>query len=94
MVRSITTREPTWTEQDRAEALALAEYRASLCPGGCGFGVDETTTHEDHGPEFTATKTTCRACASRLEAQRAVNDGEKSNPDAAARIWQITMRKR
>ena len=47
--RSVTTREPRWTEQDRAWVLALAEYRAGLCPlhGGpldeCGNEAAEGT---------------------------------------------------
>lgn len=89
----MTAREPEWTEQDVAEVLAFAEYRAGLCPGGCGHLLEDTTTHEDTGPEFVATATTCRACAARLEAQRAKSDGKAANPDAVARIWTIGMRR-
>lgn len=90
----MTTREPEWLDEDRAEVLALAEYRASLCPGGCGYQLSDTTTHEDTGPSFDAKSTTCRACAARLEAGRAKADGRTSDPDAPARIWTIAMRKR
>lgn len=69
-------------------------YRASLCPGGCGHPVADTTTHEDDGPEFVATKTVCRACAALLEAQRAVADGRQPSPDAPARLWLVTKVKR
>ncbi len=31
-MRAVTTREPLYTEQDRAELLALDVYRAGLCP--------------------------------------------------------------
>lgn len=93
MIRSVTTREPTWTEQDRAEALALAVHRASLCPGGCGQPLGEATSHHESGPEYDATHTTCRACAALLEAQRVVGDG-KANPDAPARLWQVIKTKR
>jgi hypothetical protein len=43
LVRSVTVREPEWTDQDRAEVLALALYRATRCPCGCGNDVRETT---------------------------------------------------
>jgi hypothetical protein len=89
LIRSVTIREPTWTEQDRAEALALSQYWAGLCPGGCGHPVAETTTHEDDGPEYTASAKTCRACHARLEAQGAVADGHQANPYAPARLWHI-----
>lgn len=85
----MTTREPEWTDQDRAEQLALAQYRAGLCPNGCGQPLTESTTHADHGPDYDAVATTCRACASLLEAKRAVADGKQSNPDAPARLWRI-----
>lgn len=88
----MTTRDPAWTEQDRAEALALTDFRASLCPGGCGQPVAESTSHWETGPQYEAKSTTCRACAELGEAQRGKND---ANPDgAAARLWRITKRKR
>jgi len=89
----VTSREPEWTEQDVAEILALAVYRSSLCPGGCGYPIAETTTHEDDGPEYSARSTTCRACAALLEAQRAKAGSTQDNPDAPARLWRISMRK-
>ena len=83
----MTTRESEWLPQDRAEALALAEYRASLCPLGCGQPLAESTSHYTVGPEYDATATTCRACAAREEAQRAEAD---RFPDATARLWHVT----
>lgn len=83
----MTTRESEWLPQDRAEALALAMYRASLCPGGCGQPLTESTSHYTVGPEYDAEGTTCRACASRDEAQRAEAD---RNPNATARLWHVT----
>jgi hypothetical protein len=87
IVRAIATREPEWLPVDRAEMLALAEFRGSLCPGGCGHPVDETTAHHEKGPQYEAHSTTCRACAERREAQ----DGKaESNPDASAQLWFVT----
>lgn len=94
MTRTVTTHEPRWTEQDRAEALALALYRASLCPHGCGQLVSDSTTDEDDGPEFVAHRTTCRACAELIDARAVVADGKAPSPHTNARLWHIEMRKR
>lgn len=88
VVRSVSWSEPRWTPLDRAEQLALSLYRASMCPGGCGQPLDESTSHYTVGPAYDATRVTCRACAARDEAQRA--DAEKSKGgDAGARLWSI-----
>ena len=82
----MTTSEPRWTEQDRAEALALAEYRASLCPCGCGHQVADTTASWETGPEYDATHITCRARAALVEAQEAAAERKK---DTRAWLWTI-----
>ena len=92
LVRSVTTTEPRWTDRDVAELLALAEYRASLCPCGCGFQFKDTTSHESTGPEFTADRTVCRARLARLEAEIAVDDGKAPGVSAGARLWTIRRR--
>lgn len=38
---TVITREPLWSDDDRARALALDKYERSLCPCGCGVPVDE-----------------------------------------------------
>lgn len=93
-MRSVTTREPLFTEQDRAELLALALYRDGLCPK-CGRPVDECTSDEEAGPSFGATYKVCRSTLALLEAQRALSDGgKKPRPNAPAYLWGTTMRKR
>jgi hypothetical protein len=87
----VTTRDADWTEQDRAEQLALAEYRASLCPCGCGYPVAETTAHWEAGPEYDATHTTCRARAALVEAQNAAAERKS---DTSAWVWSISMQKK
>ncbi len=87
MIRSVTTRESEWNDQDRTELLALMEYESSLCPNGCGQPLGESTSHDDHGPQYEIKRTTCRACAAALEAKRAADDGGKG--DNNARIWRI-----
>jgi hypothetical protein len=87
----VTTREPEWTDQDRAEVLALAVHRGQLCPGGCGQLLADGTSHYETGPEFVVTSTVCRACVERdMEIQI---KADRKDPYAGARLWQITKRK-
>lgn len=88
LTRSVTTREPQWTDQDRTELLALAEYRDTLCPNGCGQPISESTSNADTGPQYNISRTTCRACAAVLEEKRAAADGGAG--DNQARIWRIS----
>ncbi len=57
----MTRREPRWTEQDRAELLALDLFRSLKCPCGCGLDMADTTSQEDGGPQFVASRVICRA---------------------------------
>jgi hypothetical protein len=75
-------REPEWTEQDRAEALALALYRSWLCPGGCGQPLRESTTHYETGPHYEAKRIRCRACDARAEASALAADKKVERPEA------------
>jgi len=86
------TREPLYTEQDRAELIALAVYRESLCPR-CGRPFEVCTSNEEDGPQFEVTWQTCRATRDLLEKQRATY-GEKQHPNRAAHLWGTTIRKR
>lgn len=92
LVRSVTSRESRWTEQDRAEVLALADYRDGLCPCGCGHQMAETLSHEEKGPQFIADRVVCRARLQLIEAQIAAEDPDKPNPYAAARLWRVDKR--
>jgi hypothetical protein len=94
LVRSVTTREPLWTEEDTAEILALAEYEDSLCPD-CGFPRDEVNAHERVAPKFVISRHYCWASKAMAESQHAwmanrTNGGKKQQPpgDAAIR-WTI-----
>lgn len=76
--------------------LALAEYRASLCPNGCGQLLDESTSRYDVGPQYDANRTTCRACAAVAEAKRGAAEADKrsgSNGYSAAQVWRIEKSK-
>jgi hypothetical protein len=86
----VTTREPTWSEQDRAEVLALAYYRATLCSCGCGHSSLDAENPEAN---FVVEQTTCNARLTLLEAQRGAN--EKRGPEnAPARLWRVSLQKR
>lgn len=72
--------------------LALTEYRASLCPNGCGQPLDESTSHVDVGPDYDAKRTTCRACAAVVAAKRGAAEADKRSGGqgySGARVWRI-----
>lgn len=90
----MTTREPLWTEQDRAELIGLAVYRESLCPR-CGRPLDVCTSEEATGPQFEVLESTCRSTLAIAERKNALTDnGKKQIPYAEARLFGTTIRKR
>lgn len=94
LVRSVTTREPRWTEQDRAELIALALYRESLCPR-CGRPLDVCTSDEETGPQFEVSESTCRSALAIAEVKNKLSDhGKKPIPYAEARLFGTTIRRR
>lgn len=88
----MTIRESLYTEQDRAELLALALYREGLCPS-CGHPRELCTAPEESGPQFEVIWQTCGATRALLEKQRATY-GEKEHPNRRAHLWGTTIRKR
>lgn len=89
----MTTREPLFTEEDRAELLALSLYRSGLCPL-CGRPLDVCTSMEGVGPDFGAEYTACRATLAIIEKQRGLSDnGKKQDPNASAYLWAATTRR-
>lgn len=89
LVRSITTREPLYTDRDRAELLALAEYRAELCPV-CGGPLAECTSHEATGPKFKASAVRCRRRDVLSMSQNAKQDTDR--PEAL--VWSVATIRR
>lgn len=89
-MRSVTTRDPEWTEQDRAEILALALRRAQRCPCGCGQRYADVTSPEETGPAFVAERVVCRARLALLEAQKAA---ETKDIIGGARLWTVHKRR-
>lgn len=79
-------REPRYTELDRAELLALTQHQASLCPGGCGQPLDESTAHHETGPDYDTGSTSCRACSILAATQRADTERKTADP---ARLYHV-----
>ncbi len=90
LVRSVTVREPLYTDQDRAELEALAMYRDRLCPR-CGRPIEVCTAPEGR-VDFEVTWQVCQASLALLERQRATYDG-KQHPNRDAHLWGTTIRK-
>ena len=89
----MTTREPRWTEQDRAEILALAFYRHQLCPCGCGHKAADTMSPETTGPTFVASRQVCRARLALIDAQNKATNPDKPSPYIPARLWRVDMKR-
>lgn len=90
LVRSVTTRNPDWNDQDREELFGLMAYEASLCPCGCGHLYEDTTSNWETGPDFQVTRKTCRARAAIVVEQRLAND---KKADTSADLWGSVMTK-
>lgn len=91
----MTTCEPLYTEQDRAELLAYELYLEGLCPL-CGRPMEICTSPEEGGPQFTPTYRTCRASMEITDKQLALAEKNKTSGDryARARLWGAETRKR
>jgi hypothetical protein len=87
VVRATTVREAEWTDQDRAEILALALYRSQLCPLHHG-PLSECTSHDDTGPQFKVRKIRCRATDALIGEQEATK-----LPKPGALLWSVSAEK-
>lgn len=68
--------------------LALAMYRDSRCPCGCGHNVAETTAPEegrDRTRDWKVRRTRCHARAAMEQAQQQASDKPEDLP--GARLW-------
>lgn len=89
LVRSITTREPRWTDEDIAWALAWMEEQADRCPC-CGLPLSETTAMKDGEPAhvYTVPKPKrCYGCDALIEAQE--EDAKMPSKREGARMWSV-----
>jgi hypothetical protein len=89
IVRSTTTAESRYTEQDRAELLAIAVYRDGLC-SVCGGPATECQSHEATGPKFKPSRLRCRRSDAVLVAKSALQNTDR--PEALA--WFTTTVRR
>lgn len=68
---------------------ALRQHRAELCPCGCGQRYVDTTSPEETGPQYEATRVVCRARLALLETQKA---NETQDIMGRARLWTVHKR--
>jgi len=68
MVRSVTTFDAEWTDDDVAAALAWQEHERGLC-SGCRHPKAETFS-KDRANGYEAEPLACHACQARDQAQR------------------------
>lgn len=82
VVRTVSVREPEWDDEQRGWMLALSEYRASLCPCGCGYLSDETRGAANEDRFTVPPPYRCYARDAMVEAQEAFK-----NPRPQAVLW-------
>lgn len=61
LIKSVTTHDPAWTEEDLAYAQAYRRNENDRCPG-CGLPLSETTKPENEGVYEAPPPTRCHAC--------------------------------
>lgn len=82
LVRSVTSTEPEWDEQERAWALALAAFEDSLCPL-CGRPLAICSAPEAEGRVTVPAPTRCHVTTAVELARRPYRDDKKvSQPGA------------
>lgn len=79
--------EPEWDAEQRAWMLALSEYRAGLCPGGCGYQMAETRGDANEDKYTVPPPARCHACDALAAAQE-----DFKNPRPQAVMWHVTKR--
>lgn len=80
--------EPEWDDEQLAIMVALAEYRASLCPCGCGHLLTDTTASEEDVSFTVPVPNACLARMKLTEAQRKWAD----HPYREALLWHAVKR--
>jgi hypothetical protein len=88
LIRAVTVREPEWDEHEQGWALALAFYRDSLCPCGCGHPARDTLAPESAGHTWhVPPPVRCMARDALAQAQ-----AQFSNPRPEAVLWRVEKR--
>lgn len=86
----MTTTEPEWTEQDRAEIIALGEYRDSLCDC-CGLPKSMVWVHERDMPKFVVKTWPCQARKVLNVSQAAYFGKHQPTPSQQALRWAVRI---
>lgn len=85
LVRTTTTTEPLWGEEDRNAAMSLLDYEAGLCPG-CAHPLAETTAPEmEFGYTTPGPPIRCHRCTKLAQISRDVG----KNPDPGALLLTV-----
>lgn len=87
MVRSVTTFDPEWTDEDIDAALAWADDEALRCPG-CGMHRDESMA-QGADQAYDAEPMVCHGCAAK---DRGRADAAKKKLDTAGVFWRVFRR--
>ena len=91
LLRSVTTREPRWTDEDIAWAAAWMQEQADCCPGECGLPLSETTAMKEGVPVHTYhvdIPRVCRACET-LAKKKDAYAKQYEDPYPQAKVWEI-----
>ncbi|MFC6017803.1 hypothetical protein ACFP2T_16500 [Plantactinospora solaniradicis] len=83
----MSTPEPEWSEEDQAWMLALAEYRAGLCPA-CRRPLRECADPDADGGYTVPSPTRCHATTALLIAQEQYTE----SPQAGALLFHTERR--
>jgi len=89
LLRSVTTVEAEWDDDEQALMLALAEYEALTC-GGCGGWLPETTALENSDNYAPPKPVRCHGCEAMSIAHE--HRGDKKRP--GAQRWPSPKRKK
>lgn len=85
MVRSVTTFDPDWSDDDLEAALAFVDDEADRCPG-CGHHRDESMAH-GMDQAYDAEPIVCHACAVTERAQAAAANENRERFGVFWRTW-------
>ncbi|MEU4399784.1 hypothetical protein [Micromonospora orduensis] len=87
LVRSVTVREPEWSDQDRAWLAALAAYRAGRCPS-CGGDASVCCSPASDGAFVVPPPTRCHVTTALTIAQAQYQE----SPQPQALLWHVERR--
>lgn len=86
-MRSVTTREPEWSDDDRAVVLAYLEYEGQIC-SGCGGWLAETTSPENAGKYVASAPYRCHRCDAIERKQEQYKEQKRPN---SLRVWPVEL---